>query len=82
MDQINPGHWTRAFFDQSGLNDWWISILTVLADLGALLVISFLADIFVRKIVVALIHLVVKRSKATWDDYFFKELVKGRNPFW
>ena len=75
MDPINPGHWTRAFFEESGLNDWWIASLTVLADLGALLVISFLADIFVRKIVVAIIQLVVKRSKVTWDDYFFKERV-------
>jgi miniconductance mechanosensitive channel len=75
MDAINPGHWTRSLFDQSGLSDWWISCLTVLIDLGILVVASLLADFFTRRIVVAIIHRAVRRSKATWDDHFFKEKV-------
>ncbi len=75
MDAINPGHWTHSFLDRSGLSDWWISSLTVLIDLGVLVVASLLADFFVRRIVVSIIRRAVERSKATWDDHFFKERV-------
>uniref|UniRef100_UPI0025A1274B hypothetical protein n=1 Tax=Klebsiella pneumoniae TaxID=573 RepID=UPI0025A1274B len=58
-----------------GLNDWWISSLTILIDLAVLIAASLLADFITRRIVIGLIHRAVKRTKATWDDHFFKEKV-------
>jgi miniconductance mechanosensitive channel len=75
MEHINPGHWTRALLEGSGLNDWWISSLTILIDLAVLIAASLLADFITRRIVIGLIHRAVKRTKATWDDHFFKEKV-------
>ena len=75
MEHINPGHWTRSLLDGSGLNDWWISSLTILIDLAVLIAASLLADFITRRIVIGLIHRAVKRTKATWDDHFFKEKV-------
>ena len=75
MEHINPEHWTRSLFDGSGLSEWWISSLTILADLGILVVASLLADFFTRRIIIAIIYKAVQRTKATWDDHFFKEKV-------
>lgn len=75
MEHINPGHWTRELLANSGMNEWWISSLTVLIDFAVLIAASLIADWITRRIVVAVIHRAVKRSKATWDDHFFKEKV-------
>jgi miniconductance mechanosensitive channel len=73
MEHINPGHWTRSLLAGSGLNDWWISSLTILIDLAVLIAASLLADFITRRIVIGLIHRAVKRTKATWDDHSFKD---------
>lgn len=74
-EAINVSHWAREWLTDQGVNDFWLATFTLLIDLGVLAVISLVADFIARRVLLAIAHRIVKRTKATWDDYFFEQRV-------
>ena len=68
-------HWTTDFLLQKGLDPQLVQWIALAVDLLLLLLISLLADLFARRIILSVIHYAVKRTKATWDDYFYDQKV-------
>ena len=68
-------HWTTDFLLQKGLDPQLVQWIALAVDLLLLLLISFVADLFARRIILSIIHSAVKRTKATWDDYFYDQKV-------
>ena len=68
-------HWTTDFLLQKGLDPQLVQWIALAVDLLLLLLISLLADLFARRIILSVIHSAVKRTKATWDDYFYYQKV-------
>ena len=68
-------HWTTEFLLRKGLDPQLVQWIALAVDLLLLLLISLLADLFARRIILSVIHSAVKRTKATWDDYFYDQKV-------
>jgi miniconductance mechanosensitive channel len=68
-------HWATDWLANKHINPEWIEWISLGIDLIILIVISLLADFLSRRILISVIHAAVKRSKATWDDYFFEQRV-------
>ena len=68
-------HWTTDFLLQKGLDPQLVQWIALAVDLLLLLLISLLADLFALRIILSVIHSAVKRTKATWDDYFYDQKV-------
>jgi miniconductance mechanosensitive channel len=68
-------HWATDWLANKNINPEWIEWISLGIDLIILIVISLLADFLSRRILISVIHAAVKRSKATWDDYFFEQRV-------
>jgi hypothetical protein len=68
-------HWTTEFLLRKGLDPQLVQWIALIVDLLILLLISLLADFFARRIILSVIHGAVKRTKATWDDYFYDQKV-------
>ena len=68
-------HWTTEFLLRKGLDPQLVQWIALAVDLLLLLLISLLADFFARRIILSVIHSAVKRTKATWDDYFYDQKV-------
>ena len=68
-------HWTTDFLLHKGLDPQLVQWIALIVDLLLLLLISWVADFFARRIILSIIHSAVKRTKATWDDYFYDQKV-------
>ena len=68
-------HWATDWLANKNINPELIEWISLGIDLIILIVISLLADFLSRRILISIIHAAVKRSKATWDDYFFEQRV-------
>ncbi|MEY2963246.1 MAG: hypothetical protein RL754_507 [Bacteroidota bacterium] len=67
--------WTSQFLTNRGVNPEFVEWVAFGIDLVLLILISLLADFIARRILLSLIHSLVKRTKATWDDYFYEQRV-------
>lgn len=72
MDKI---HWASQWLANQNVDERYIEWIALGIDVALLALISLLADFLSRRILVSLIHAAVKRTKATWDDYFFEQKV-------
>ena len=72
MDKI---HWASQWLANQNVDDQYIQWFALGIDLVLLALISLVADLVSRKVLVRLIHTAVQRTKATWDDYFFQQKV-------
>ena len=68
-------HWASDWLRQQHVSEYWIEWTVLGIDIVLLTLISLLADFLSRKILVRVIHAAVKRTKATWDDYFYEQRV-------
>ncbi|KAB2814090.1 mechanosensitive ion channel family protein [Phaeocystidibacter luteus] len=75
LEKIEITHWAHEWLTGQGLNDTWVLLLTLLLDLAALAVISLIADYIARRILLAIAHRIVKKTKVTWDDYLLENKV-------
>lgn len=72
MDKI---HWASQWLANQNVDPSYIEWIALGIDVALLALISLLADFLSRRILVSIIHAAVKRTKATWDDYFFEQKV-------
>ena len=72
---MNKLHWTTDFLIDQGVQPEYVQTIAVGIDIILLVLTSLIADFIARRILLSIIHRVVKRSKATWDDYFFEQKV-------
>lgn len=68
-------HWTTQFLLDRGVDANIVEWIALGIDIVLLVLISWVADFIARKILLSVIHAAVKRTKATWDDYFFEQRV-------
>jgi miniconductance mechanosensitive channel len=72
MDKI---HWASQWLANQNIDDRYIEWIALGIDFLLLALLSLIADFLSRRILVSIIHAAVKRTKATWDDYFFEQKV-------
>ena len=72
MDKI---HWASQWLANQNIDERYIEWTALGIDVVLLALLSLLADFVSRRILVSIIHAAVKRTKATWDDYFFEQKV-------
>jgi len=72
MDKI---HWASHWLANQNIDERFIEWIALGIDVVLLALLSLLADFLSRRILVSIIHAAVKRTKATWDDYFFEQKV-------
>ena len=72
---MNNLHWTTDFLIKQGVREEFVQWIALGIDIILLVLISWVADFIARRILLSIIHTLVKRSKATWDDYFFEQKV-------
>ena len=72
MDKI---HWASQWLANQNVDPRYIEWIALGIDVALLALITLLADFLSRRILVSIIHAAVKRTKATWDDYFFEQKV-------
>ena len=72
MDKI---HWASQWLANQNVNERYIEWVALGIDVVLLALLSLLADFISRRILMSIIHAAVKRTKATWDDYFFEQKV-------
>jgi miniconductance mechanosensitive channel len=72
MDKI---HWASQWLANQNVDERFIEWIALGIDVVLLAVLSLLADFLSRRVLVSTIHAAVKRTKATWDDYFFEQKV-------
>ncbi|MAZ97382.1 MAG: mechanosensitive ion channel protein MscS [Flavobacteriales bacterium] len=72
MDKI---HWASDWLANQHIDERYIEWIALGIDFILLALLSLIADFLSRRILVSIIHAAVKRSKATWDDYFFEQKV-------
>ena len=72
MDNI---HWASQWLANQNVDERYIEWVALGIDVVLLALLSLLADFISRRILVSIIHAAVKRTKATWDDYFFEQKV-------
>ena len=68
MDKI---HWASQWLANQNVDERYIEWIALGIDFLLLALLSLIADFLSRRILVSIIHAAVKRTKATWDDYFF-----------
>jgi len=72
MDQL---HWTTDFLVSKGVRADLVEWIALGIDVVLIALVSLVADFLARRILLSVIHALVKKSKATWDDYFFEQRV-------
>ena len=72
MDKI---HWASQWLANQNVDERYIEWVALGIDVVLLALLSLLADFISRRILVSIIHAAVKRTKATWDAYFFEQKV-------
>ena len=72
MDKI---HWASQWLANQNVDERYIEWVALGIDVVLLALLSLLADFISRRILVSIIHAAVKRTKATWDDYFYEQKV-------
>lgn len=72
MDKI---HWASQWLANQNIDERYIEWIALGIDFLLLALLSLIADFLSRRILVSIIHAAVKRTKATWDDYFFEQKV-------
>lgn len=68
-------HWASQWLANQNIDERYIEWIALGIDVVLLALLSLLADFVSRRILVSIIHAAVKRTKATWDDYFFEQKV-------
>lgn len=68
-------HWASQWLTQQNIHERYIEWIALGIDVLILALISLVADFVSRRVLVSIIHAAVKKTKATWDDYFFEQRV-------
>ena len=68
-------HWASQWLANQNIDERYIEWIALGIDILLLALLSLVADFVSRKVLVSAIHAAVKRTKATWDDYFFEQKV-------
>ena len=68
-------HWASQWLANQNIDERYIEWIALGIDILLLALLSLVADFVSRKLLVSAIHAAVKRTKATWDDYFFEQKV-------
>lgn len=72
---MNQLSWTSQLLLKQGLPENYVEGVALFIDLALVILISWVADFIARKLLLSIIARAVKRTKSTWDDYFYEQRV-------
>ncbi len=75
MNNFNLELWTESLLLQSGMQAGTADILSKIIEILAILLVSIIADIVARKVILSLVKRYVKKSTNTYDDVFLDKKV-------
>ncbi len=75
LEKLDITHWSHEWLVSKGLSETWITVVTLVLDIAVVAIISIIADFIARKILLSIAHRLVKKTKATWDDYLLEQRV-------
>lgn len=79
MPFINdPGIWFRDIFVDAGLNNSLSSFLSTVALVLIVIILSWLANLIAKAIILQIVTRIVKKTTNTWDDIFLEQKVFTR----
>jgi miniconductance mechanosensitive channel len=79
MPLVNdPAIWFKELFIDAGLSYSFSSFLSTIALVLIVLVLSWLANLLAKAVILNIVTRIVKRTKATWDDVFLEQKVFSR----
>lgn len=74
-DNFNLDHWASQWMLDHGLSETSVLYLTLGLDIVLVLIISVIADIIARRVILGFVQKYVKKSKNTYDDIFLDKKV-------
>jgi miniconductance mechanosensitive channel len=74
----NPSAWLRDLFIDTGMSNNLASFLSITVVVFSMAVISWLANIIAKAIILKVVTRIVKNSKTQWDDIFLEQKVFTR----
>lgn len=75
LEKVNVTHWAYEWVDSLSFTEFWSSVVVLTIDLITLFLVAFIADFLARRVFLTVVHRLVHRTKATWDDYFLENRV-------
>lgn len=68
----------RDWLVNMGIHTTWATIFMALISLASIFILAYIGDFIAKRIIIGVIHHIVKRSKNTWDDVFVEKRVFNR----
>lgn len=75
MKENAIGHWARDWFTSQGVDPGVAAYLTIGIDILLVIIISLVADLIARRIILGFVKSYIKRSRNTYDDIFLEQKV-------
>ena len=75
---IDPGIWFRDIFVDAGLSYSFSSFLSTIALVLIVILLSWLANLIAKAIILQIVTRIVKKTTNTWDDIFLEQKVFTR----
>jgi miniconductance mechanosensitive channel len=76
--KTDPSVWLRDFFADTGLGYNMSSALSMIIILVSIAIISWLANLIAKTIILRVVTRIVKKSETQWDDIFLEQKVFTR----
>ena len=76
--RTDPSIWLKDLFIQTGLSYSLSTFLSALTLITGVLILSWLANLVTKAIILKIVHRIVKRTTSTWDDIFLEQKVFTR----
>lgn len=76
--KTDPSIWLKDLFIQAGLSYSFSTFLSALTLITGVLILSWLANLVTKAIILKIVHRIVKRTTSTWDDIFLEQKVFTR----
>jgi miniconductance mechanosensitive channel len=75
---IDPGIWFQELFLQAGLSYSLSSVLSTIALVTIVSLLSWLANLIAKVVILQVVTIIVKKTTSTWDDIFLEQKVFSR----
>jgi miniconductance mechanosensitive channel len=74
----DPSLWLKDFFTDAGLNNGMSSFLSVAIIVFSIALLSWLANLIAKTVILKVVTRIVRKSKTQWDDIFLEQKVFTR----
>ena len=76
--KTDPSIWLKDLFIQTGLSYSFSSLMSTITIVAGVIVLSWLANLIAKTIILKIVTRIVKKTSSTWDDIFLEQKVFTR----